>query len=144
MLQMSAYCFGLIVLSCLAFLFLPIARGSILLRLIDIPFEHATRYHVWLGNLIFFLVTMHGLCYMIVWTVRGIIPSEVSSHLYLFTDVHMSLQLCILWSACFWINLWSLCYLQDLGIGIYSHAMCIPPSTFLVEGYIFMIHLMNT
>lgn len=100
MLQMSAYCFGLIVLSCLAFLFLPIARGSILLRLIDIPFEHATRYHVWLGNLIFFLVTMHGLCYMIVWMVRGIIPSEVSSHLYLFTDVHMSLQLCILWSAC--------------------------------------------
>ncbi|KAM5574158.1 ferric reduction oxidase 7, chloroplastic [Rosa sericea] len=77
MLQMSAYCFGLIVLSCLAFLFLPIARGSILLRLIDIPFEHATRYHVWLGNLIFFLVTMHGLCYMIVWAIRGIIPSEV-------------------------------------------------------------------
>ncbi|XP_004301590.1 PREDICTED: ferric reduction oxidase 7, chloroplastic-like [Fragaria vesca subsp. vesca] len=77
MLQMSAYCFGLIVLSCLAFLFLPIARGSILLRLIDIPFEHATRYHVWLGNLIFFLVTMHGLCYMIVWMIRGIIPSEV-------------------------------------------------------------------
>lgn len=106
MLQMSAYCFGLIVLSCLAFLFLPIARGSILLRLIDIPFEHATRYHVWLGNLIFFLVTMHGLCYMIVWTVRGIIPSEVSSHLYLFTDVHMSLQFCIHFGLhVYWINL---------------------------------------
>ncbi|KAG2704312.1 hypothetical protein I3760_05G000100 [Carya illinoinensis] len=46
MLQMLAYTFGLIALSCLAFLFLPIARGSILLRLVDIPFEHATRYHI--------------------------------------------------------------------------------------------------
>jgi ferric-chelate reductase len=80
MLQMSAYCFGLIALSCLAFLFLPIARGSILLRLFDIPFEHATRYHIWLGNLTMFLLTLHGLCYMIVWAIRGIIPSEVSAH----------------------------------------------------------------
>jgi predicted ferric reductase len=78
MLQMSAYSFGLIALSCLAFLFLPITRGSILLRLIDIPFEHAARYHVWLGNLIMFLITLHGLFYMIVWAIRGIIPSEVS------------------------------------------------------------------
>ncbi|GMY04948.1 ferric reduction oxidase 7, chloroplastic-like isoform X1 [Fagus crenata] len=77
MLQMSAYCFGLIALSCLAFLFLPIARGSILLRLFDIPFEHATRYHIWLGNLTMFLLTLHGLCYMIVWAIRGIIPSEI-------------------------------------------------------------------
>ncbi|KAE8007847.1 hypothetical protein FH972_004410 [Carpinus fangiana] len=77
MLQMSAYSFGLISLSCLAFLFLPITRGSILLRLIDIPFEHATRYHIWLGNLIMFLLTLHGLCYMIVWAIRGIVPSEI-------------------------------------------------------------------
>ncbi|XP_041013294.1 ferric reduction oxidase 7, chloroplastic-like isoform X1 [Juglans microcarpa x Juglans regia] len=77
MLQMSAYTFGLIALSCLAFLFLPIARGSILLRLVDIPFEHATRYHVWLGNLTMFLLTLHGLCYMILWAIRGIIPSEI-------------------------------------------------------------------
>lgn len=80
MLQMSAYCFGLIALSCLAFLFLPIARGSILLRLIDIPFEHATRYHIWLGNLTMFLLTLHGLSYMIVWIIRGILLKEVSSH----------------------------------------------------------------
>ncbi|KAF3970840.1 hypothetical protein CMV_005498 [Castanea mollissima] len=77
MLQMSAYSFGLIGLTCLAFLFLPVARGSILLRLIDIPFEHAIRYHVWVGNLTMFLLTLHGLCYMIVWAIRGIIPSEI-------------------------------------------------------------------
>ncbi|PKI66580.1 hypothetical protein CRG98_013024 [Punica granatum] len=77
MLQMSAYCFGLIASSCLSFLFLPVARGSILLRLIDIPFEHATRYHKWLGNLIIFLVSMHGLCYMIVWFIRGIVLKSI-------------------------------------------------------------------
>ncbi|KAK4762803.1 hypothetical protein SAY86_008571 [Trapa natans] len=77
MLQMSAYCFGLVASSCLSFLFLPVARGSILLRLIDVPFEHATKYHIWLGNLIIFLVTVHGLCYMIVWFIRGIVLKSI-------------------------------------------------------------------
>ncbi|KAF8018767.1 hypothetical protein BT93_H3617 [Corymbia citriodora subsp. variegata] len=77
MLQMSAYIFGLTALTCLAFLFLPVARGSILLRLVDIPFEHATRYHVWLGNLTMFLLTMHGLCYFIVWFIRGIVLESI-------------------------------------------------------------------
>lgn len=79
MLQMSAYIFGLIASSCLSFLFLPVSRGSILLRLIDVPFEHATRYHIWLGNLIIFLVSMHGLCYFIVWFIRGIVLLSVSA-----------------------------------------------------------------
>ncbi|RXH92171.1 hypothetical protein DVH24_033067 [Malus domestica] len=37
---------GSIGMFCLALLFLPVARGSVLLRLINIPFEHATRYHM--------------------------------------------------------------------------------------------------
>ncbi|CAK9153005.1 unnamed protein product [Ilex paraguariensis] len=45
MLELTGLRFGLIGLFCLAFLFLPVARGSVLLRVIDIPFEHATRYH---------------------------------------------------------------------------------------------------
>lgn len=77
MLQMSAYCFGLTALSLLAFLFLPIARGSILLRLADIPFEHATKYHVWLGNFMMVILTFHGLSYMIVWISRGILISSI-------------------------------------------------------------------
>ncbi|KAF2317263.1 hypothetical protein GH714_019165 [Hevea brasiliensis] len=31
----------------------------------DIPFEHATRYHVWLGHLTMLLFTLHGLFYVI-------------------------------------------------------------------------------
>lgn len=78
MLRMSAYIFGLIALSCFIFLFLPIARGSVLLRLIDVPFEHATRYHIWLGHLVMFLLTLHGVFYMIEWLIDGIFLEDVS------------------------------------------------------------------
>ncbi|KAL5539382.1 hypothetical protein UlMin_042914 [Ulmus minor] len=63
--------FGSIGIYCLAFLFLPIARGSVLLRLVDIPFEHATRYHVWLGHLTMGLFTIHGLLYVVAWSIEG-------------------------------------------------------------------------
>ncbi|KAL4026419.1 hypothetical protein IC575_014849 [Cucumis melo] len=62
---------GSIGLFCLGFLFLPISRGSILLRLIDIPFEHATRYHVWLGHLTMIIFTLHSLAFVIVWSIEG-------------------------------------------------------------------------
>ena len=64
----------------MAFLFLPVARGSVLLRLIDIPFEHATRYHVWLGHLTMMLFTLHGLFYIIAWTIEGDLLQEVSAN----------------------------------------------------------------
>ncbi|WCJ41920.1 ferric reduction oxidase 7 [Euphorbia peplus] len=68
---------GAIGLFCMVFLFLPVARGSVLLRLIDIPFEHATRYHVWLGHLTMVLFTLHGLFYAIGWTMRGTLLSQL-------------------------------------------------------------------
>ncbi|KAF7801288.1 ferric reduction oxidase 7, chloroplastic-like [Senna tora] len=63
--------FGTTGICCLAFLFLPISRGSALLRLVDIPFEHATRYHVWLGHLTMVLFTLHGLSFVIKWSIEG-------------------------------------------------------------------------
>lgn len=69
--------FGLIGMFCLAFLFLPVARGSVLLRFIDIPFEHATRYHVWLGHLTMLLFTIHGLLYVVAWTIEGRLLHEI-------------------------------------------------------------------
>ncbi|WOL00896.1 ferric reduction oxidase 7, chloroplastic-like [Canna indica] len=70
-LEITGLRFGSIGLFCLAFLFLPIARGSILLRLVDIPFEHATRYHVWLGHLTMAIFTLHGLFYVAGWAIQG-------------------------------------------------------------------------
>ena len=46
-------------------LFLPVARGSPILRLIDVPFEQAVRYHRWIGNLTMLLVTIHGVLFAI-------------------------------------------------------------------------------
>lgn len=71
--------FGSIGLFCLGFLFLPVARGSILLRLIDIPFEHAAKYHVWLGHLTMMLFTVHGIFYVIAWALQGKLLQEVSN-----------------------------------------------------------------
>ncbi|KAL5675876.1 hypothetical protein ACJX0J_012007, partial [Zea mays] len=68
---------GAVGLFCMLFLFLPVARGSVLLRLIDIPFEHATRYHVWLGHLTMALFTLHGLFYVISWSMQGRLREEL-------------------------------------------------------------------
>uniref|UniRef100_A0A2P2JPJ6 FAD-binding FR-type domain-containing protein n=1 Tax=Rhizophora mucronata TaxID=61149 RepID=A0A2P2JPJ6_RHIMU len=76
-LELTGLRFGAIGLFCLAFLFLPIARGSVLLRFIDIPFEHATRYHVWLGHVTMLLFTLHGLFYVIAWAMRGTLLHEI-------------------------------------------------------------------
>lgn len=77
MLEILGLRLGSIGLYCLAFLFLPISRGSVLLRLIDIPFEHATRYHVWLGHLTMVLFTLHGLFYVIAWAMEGRLIEEL-------------------------------------------------------------------
>ncbi|KAG6408643.1 hypothetical protein SASPL_131661 [Salvia splendens] len=71
MIELIGLRLGVIGLFCVALLFLPVARGSLLLRLIDIPFEHAARYHVWLGHLTMVLFTLHGLFYAIAWTIEG-------------------------------------------------------------------------
>jgi ferric-chelate reductase len=41
-------------------LFVPVARGSPILRLIDVPFEQAVKYHRWFGYLTVLLVFIHG------------------------------------------------------------------------------------
>jgi len=69
---------GAIGLMCLAFLFVPVSRGSVLLRYIDIPFGHATRYHVWLGHLTMVMFTIHGLLYVIAWAMEGLLVQKVS------------------------------------------------------------------
>ncbi|KAF5733130.1 putative ferric-chelate reductase [Tripterygium wilfordii] len=77
LLELTGLRFGAMGLFCLAFLFLPVSRGSVLLRLINIPFEHATRYHVWLGHLTMLVFTLHGLFYVIGWAMEGNLLHEI-------------------------------------------------------------------
>ncbi|CAH1444139.1 unnamed protein product [Lactuca virosa] len=79
LLELTGLRLGFIGLICMAFLFLPVARGSILLRLIDIPFEHAARYHVWLGHLTMILFTLHGLFFVIPWAIDGRLIKELTA-----------------------------------------------------------------
>ncbi|CAL1385140.1 unnamed protein product [Linum trigynum] len=77
LMELTGLRLAVIGLFCLAFLFLPIARGSVLLRLIDIPVEHATRYHVWLGHVTMFLFTLHGTFYVVGWALHGKLLQEI-------------------------------------------------------------------
>ncbi|XP_004486416.1 ferric reduction oxidase 7, chloroplastic-like [Cicer arietinum] len=77
MLDIMGLRLGAIGLMCLAFLFIPISRGSVLLRFIDVPFEHAAKYHVWLGHLTMVLFTLHGLFYVIEWQMEGRLIQEL-------------------------------------------------------------------
>ncbi|KAL3538421.1 hypothetical protein ACH5RR_001787 [Cinchona calisaya] len=77
MLEMTGARFAVVGLMCLAFLFLPVARGSVLLQFIHIPFEHATRYHVWLGHLTMLLFTLHGLFIVFAWAMQGRLLHEL-------------------------------------------------------------------
>ncbi|KAJ9159727.1 hypothetical protein P3X46_025206 [Hevea brasiliensis] len=75
--RMSARGFGLAGMFCLSFMFIPVARGSLLLRLVNVPFHHGIRYHMWLGHLCMILFSFHGFLYLIGWIMAGEIPSEL-------------------------------------------------------------------
>jgi len=79
-LKLTGLRLGFIGIVCVTLLFLPVTRGSVLLRAIDIPFEHATKYHVWLGHFMMTAFTLHGLFYMIAWYSEGHLIERVSTY----------------------------------------------------------------
>mgnify|MGYP000444519281 CR=1 FL=1 len=46
-------------------LWIPVSRGSPLLRLVGVPFERAVRYHMWLAILMMGLLTFHSIGYIL-------------------------------------------------------------------------------
>ncbi|CAF2117061.1 ferric reduction oxidase 2-like [Brassica napus] len=66
-LESAALRIGLIGNICLAFLFLPVARGSSLLPAVGLTSESSIKYHIWLGHMVLAIFTVHGLCYVIYW-----------------------------------------------------------------------------
>lgn len=61
--EKTAEMFGRTLPFMITLLFIPVTRGSPILRLIDVPFEHAVRYHRWLGQLTMILATAHAAIY---------------------------------------------------------------------------------
>ena len=46
-------------------LWIPVSRGSPFLRLMNVPFEQAVKYHRWLSILTLFMLTLHSTGYII-------------------------------------------------------------------------------
>ena len=56
-----ARAFSSVALVHFAFLLIPVARNSFVLKWVGLSFERAVRYHRWLGRSTFILVTIHGI-----------------------------------------------------------------------------------
>ncbi|CAI9103762.1 OLC1v1002306C1 [Oldenlandia corymbosa var. corymbosa] len=61
--------FGIAGNICLAFLFFPVARGSSVLQLFGLTSEASIKYHMWMGHITMAVLTAHGVCYVIYWSV---------------------------------------------------------------------------
>ncbi|XP_071722014.1 ferric reduction oxidase 2-like isoform X2 [Rutidosis leptorrhynchoides] len=70
-LEDSAVILGIVGNIGLAFLFLPVTRGSSLLPLFGLTSESGIKYHIWLGHIVLALFTAHGICYIIFWSVTN-------------------------------------------------------------------------
>ncbi|CAH2069114.1 unnamed protein product [Thlaspi arvense] len=66
-LEAMALRIGLVGNVCLAFLFIPVVRGSSLLPVLGLTSESSIKYHIWLGHLLMPIFTAHGLCFVIYW-----------------------------------------------------------------------------
>ncbi|KAL0642299.1 hypothetical protein Bca4012_040589 [Brassica carinata] len=66
-LEAMAIRIGLVGNACLAFLFIPVVRGSSLLPVLGLTSESSIKYHIWLGHLLMTIFTVHGLCFVVYW-----------------------------------------------------------------------------
>ncbi|KAH9305481.1 hypothetical protein KI387_009885 [Taxus chinensis] len=70
---------GLVGTLCLAFLFFPVTRGSVLLQLLNTSFEISVKYHIWIANVAMAILTAHGMSYLLIWGATNDLPEEVRS-----------------------------------------------------------------
>ncbi|GLJ11029.1 hypothetical protein SUGI_0140800 [Cryptomeria japonica] len=64
---------------CLAFLFFPITRGSVLLQLLNVSFEISVKYHIWIANVAMALLTAHGMGYLVIWQSKHNLQEKMST-----------------------------------------------------------------
>ena len=60
--------FGRMAMLPFALLWIPVSRGSPLLRLLGIPFEQAVRYHIWLATSTMVMLTIHSVGYIVAYS----------------------------------------------------------------------------
>ena len=78
----------------LAFLFIPVTRGSSILPLVGLTSEGSIKYHIWMGHIAMLLFTLHGLFYVIVWGSADKLI-KVRKALFFFFFFFMKVQFCM-------------------------------------------------
>jgi hypothetical protein len=67
----ASFYFGRVAVLPFSLLWIPVSRGSPLLRLVGIPFERAVRYHIWLSICMIVLVSLHSIGYILLYASTG-------------------------------------------------------------------------
>ncbi|GLJ11039.1 hypothetical protein SUGI_0141080 [Cryptomeria japonica] len=70
---------GLVGTLCLAFLFFPVTRGSVLLQLLNTSFELSVKYHIWIAHVTMVIFTAHGVSYLLIWGATHELPGKMFS-----------------------------------------------------------------
>jgi hypothetical protein len=52
----------------IALLFIPVSRSSPIMRMLDVPFEHAVKYHKWLGHITLTIVFTHSVIFITIFS----------------------------------------------------------------------------
>ncbi|PHU09566.1 Ferric reduction oxidase 2 [Capsicum chinense] len=89
---------------CLTFLFYPVSRGSSILPLLGLTSEGSIKYHIWLGHMAMTLFTIHGLLFILFWTVSGRLHEMLKWDPHYISNVPGELGLLvglILWATTF-------------------------------------------
>ncbi|KAH7436033.1 hypothetical protein KP509_06G090300 [Ceratopteris richardii] len=72
--------FGTISMIPFALLWVPVARGSPLLRLLGMPFQRAVRYHIWLSCIMIIFASVHGTGFIVFFLKTGQRTKIYSKH----------------------------------------------------------------
>ncbi|KAF3780021.1 Ferric reduction oxidase 4 [Nymphaea thermarum] len=93
---------GIVGVLCAAFLFIPVSRGSVLLKLAGLTFEESVKYHIWLGHIVMTIFTVHGTCFIIIWTCSN----ELHKILEWANDdiSNVAGELALFFGICMWIT----------------------------------------
>ncbi|XP_031483417.1 ferric reduction oxidase 2-like [Nymphaea colorata] len=93
---------GIVGVLCAAFLFIPVSRGSVLLKLAGLTFEESVKYHIWLGHIVMTILTVHGTCFIIIWTCSN----ELHKFLEWANDdvSNVAGELALFFGICMWIT----------------------------------------
>ncbi|CAN6461951.1 unnamed protein product [Victoria cruziana] len=101
-LERASFWLSIVGVLCAAFLFIPVSRGSVLLKLAGLTFEESVKYHKWLGHIVMAIFTVHGICFITIWTYSNNLQKTLE---WANDDVsNVAGELALFFGLCMWIT----------------------------------------